>query len=177
MQRSTMGSRLLTIGAAVGALCVAGAAHAQVIVSDLVTQSGGLYQYDYTVTNTSSSDVFDIDITAPADPTAVQNPTAPAGYGISFDSTLGLVSLLEDTDPIFNPQFFGATPVSGFEYDSPFAPTAATFTAYSTDAFGNIIVLASGSVVPEPGALPLCAACTLTGTLLFRRRISRRTQR
>jgi hypothetical protein len=172
MLRLTARSAALRLAAyiAAGAIGLAGSAQAQVIVSDTVTQSGGLYHYDYTVTNDSASDLLFLDIAAPPDPTAVQNPMAPAGYDISFDSGLGLVSLLEDTDPFFNPQFFGPTPVSGFTYDSPFAPMDTTFTAYTEDVNNNLVVLASGSVVPEPGAASAYLICGATGALLLRRR-------
>lgn len=177
MQKSTTSRPLFThstlFGLTTGVLCLAGTAQAQVSVSDLVTQSGGLYHYDYTVINTSPADVLFIDIPVIPDPTAVQNPSAPAGYGISFNSGLGLVSFLEDTDPLLNPQFFGSTPVSGFTYDSPFAPTATTFTAYTLDPNGNLVPVTGtvvGTVVPEPSALLAYAVCAVTGALLLRRR-------
>jgi hypothetical protein len=170
MQISNRPALWLATGLVTGALCSVSAAQAQVTVSDLVTPNGALYHNNYTVTNSSSTDVLLIDITAPADPSAVQNPAAPAGYGISFDPGFGLVTLLEDTDPLNNPQFFGSTPVSGFQYDSPFAPTGAIFTAYAVDANGNLIVLRSSAVTPEPGMLSVCTASVLTGGLLLRRR-------
>lgn len=172
MQRSTTGRLFHAVGLMAGILCLARTAQSQVSVSDLVTQSGGLYHYDYTVTNHTDQDVLFIDIAVPPDPSAVQNPTAPAGYGLSFDSGLGLVSLLEDTDPLSNPQFFGNNPVSGFEYDSPFAPTPSAFTAYTLDRNGNLVTL-NGTVVPEPGGLLVYAVCAVTGAWLLRRRPQR----
>ena len=150
------------------------AARADFIVTPTVTFSGGLYHYDYTVTNTDAAagvELLLVDILVPDTDAAVLNLMSPSSDFVVFtDPTLQFVSFLENT--IFA---FGATPVSGFTFDSPFGPAPTTFGATFLDAAGDlressgVTVGPNASVVPGPGAIVLLAS-GLPALLLFGRR-------
>jgi hypothetical protein len=115
-----------------------------------------MYQYDYTVTNGTADDLFDLDISVTPG-IVISGLTAP----------MGLVSFLENTAS------FGPTPATGFIFDSSFPPAGTTFTANLQDPATFDILTSSGTtqgpvVTPEPSSLTLCA---LGGAaLLWRRR-------
>jgi PEP-CTERM motif-containing protein len=149
-------------------IIAAGLAHAGTVdVSALVTPEGPLFQYDYTVTNNDPTvddlPVLDIAVTPGI---SITDLTAPSGFETAYDSVLGLVSFLENT------QSFGTAPISGFMFDSSVAPAATTFTANLLDLNTFEIVTQSGStqgpVVPEPSSLAACAVGGLA--LVFWRR-------
>ena len=160
---------LLTLG-------TIGVASAQVIVTPIVTFSSGLYHYDYSISNTSASDLFDLDISVPTDAAAktqvIRNLMAPAGFVAANDSVLGLVSFLEDTST------FTATPKNGFTFDSPFSPGAALFTANLSPPSGGIVTLngrtSAPVATPEPGSLAAFGALTASGLLAIRRKSRRK---
>lgn len=81
---------LLTLGAL-------GAANAQIIVTPTVTLVAGLYHYDYSITNSFTSDLFQVDINVSPDASAgtqvIRNLAAPVGFIAANDSVLGIVSL------------------------------------------------------------------------------------
>lgn len=149
----------------------AGATAASVTVTPDVTVIASGYNYSYTIsesiTDATTDDVFLIDIPVVADPSAVTNLTSPAGFTTAFDSGLGLVSFLENTS------FFSSTPLSGFSFDSPFAPEMVTFDAsVLSSTTGNIYTVSgltsSPAPVPEPGYLGLFV-CLAPAVFLFRR--------
>ncbi len=126
---------------------------AQIVVAPSVTPIAGGYEYAYTITNNTPDDPFIIDIPVPADPTAISNLTAPAGFTSAFDSGLGLVSFLEDTNN------FTSTPQSGFFFDSPDAPGSVMFQATVLSASSGDLYTISGPTsapVPEPASMVLC---------------------
>ncbi len=143
-------------------------ADAQVIVTPTVNFSDGLYHYNYSISNSTANDVFIVDITVPINlPSVVQNLSAPAGFQSQFDSTLGLVSFLEDTS------VFSATPVNGFIFDSPLAPGPAPFnTTFVTPGgqTGTGSGRTSAPATPEPGSLAVIGALGASGLLALRRR-------
>lgn len=166
--RRQYGSRF-AFAAITSLLFAACTAQAQVSVTPTVGSSGGLFHYDYSVTNMTGNEVILVDVDVPQDPLAVQNPTAPTGFKIAFDPGLGLVSFLEDSD------LFSTTPVSGFTFDSIFGPGStpfqATFIDPATGGLGTLPGITIGpTAVPEPGSLATLAALALSGTLLLRRR-------
>ncbi len=121
------------------------ASAASITVAPTVTPASGLYQYAYSITNSTPDDAFLIDIQVPKDPSAVSNLAAPAGFKAAFDSGLGLVSFLEDTS------FFGATPTSGFSFNSPDAPGSAGFQAtLVAAASGSLYTISGSTVAPAP---------------------------
>jgi hypothetical protein len=126
---------------------------AQITVAPTVTPIAGGYEYAYTITNNTPDDPFIIDIPVPADPTAISNLTAPAGFTSAFDSGLGLVSFLADTNN------FTSTPQSGFFFDSPDAPGSVMFQATVLSASTGDLYTISGPTtapVPEPASIALC---------------------
>jgi hypothetical protein len=144
----------------------------QIVVAPTVTPIAGGYKYAYTITNNTPDDPFILDIPVPADPLAITDLTAPTGFTASFDSGLGLVSFLENTD------FFTSTPTSGFFFDSPDKPSSVTFQATVLSASTGDIYTISGPTmapVPEPAYLSLCVLplfavlLILTGSTPFRK--------
>jgi hypothetical protein len=141
-----------------------------VTVSATVTPNGASFDYDYTVTNLTGFDLPVLDIVVRAG-TTISSLSAPAGFLSAYDSGLGLVSFLEDSN------VFGSIPLSGFMFDSPVPPGPTTFTANLLDANANLIT-SSGpttgpAVVPEPGFAPLLAIGTGLLLLVHRKRASR----
>lgn len=141
----------------VSALCLAflpGIVHAQVMVTPTVTQlANGVYHYDYTISNNTNNDLFDVTIHVLPGVATALNVMAPIGFkGFYTDSVLGLVDYTEDS------AFFTATPLSGFTYDSFIAPHASIYDANQFDfGAGNIVTTTSTTLaaVPEPGSQAL----------------------
>lgn len=162
-------ARLLVLtGALLCALAFPSIVRAEpVMVNATVTPSGSLFRYNYSVTNSASFDISAITINVLSLPNAVQNLIAPTGFNIFFDSGLGVVNFVENTRT-----FTAGTTVSGFQFDSPFAPQVSSFTALGLDASQNPIIftgttLAPAAAVPEPTTLALLAPGLL---YLLRRR-------
>ena len=130
---------------------------ALITVTPTVTPDGSLYEYDYSIINNSGDDLPVLDI-AVAPGTAILGLTAAPGFDDAYDPVLGLVSFLENTN------VFGPTALSGFIFESPFAPGATTFDATLLDANFNVstaggptIGPVAATTIPEPGYLPLLA--------------------
>jgi len=128
-----------------------------ITVSPVVTQSGSTFHYDYSISNTTGLDLPVLDVAVTPGPT-VTNLMAPAGFQSAFDSVLGLVSFLEDTD-VFSP-----SPISGFMFDSLVGPSSTSFTATLLDANFNVSTMSGSTIgpagsaaVPEPASLWLLA--------------------
>jgi hypothetical protein len=164
------GVRRLCLIVALGVLLLPGTARAQITVDPTITFLGGLFHYEYAVTNNEPEDLVLVTLEGiPLDPGAILNLTAPTGFLASFDSGLGLVDFISDTDV-----FAFLTTVSGFSFDSPFSPQTIPFSALGINGspFAGTTRGPAGTtpVVPEPGSLPLLSALGLTGTLFIRRR-------
>lgn len=147
-----------------------GLVHAQAIVTPTVTQlSNGVYHYNYSITNTSADDLFDVDIQVLSGPGVVFNVSAPTGFSSLYDYGLGLVSYTEDTGV-----FSMNTAVNGFVYDSLLAPKSSVFTANRTPSSGGIIATngITPSAVPEPGILTLIGAISAMSLCALRRKRS-----
>ena len=164
------GMLLLTLGSF-------GVAHAQIVVSPTVTFASGLFHYDYSISNSTPDDLFDLDIFVPSDASAgttvVQNLSAPTGFLAANDFVLGTVSFLEDTS------LFNATPQSGFAFDSPLGPGSAVFSGNlaPNTPNGPINTLGGGTqapATPEPGSLAVFGALTASGIFAVRRKSHRK---
>ena len=136
------------------------ASAATITVTPTVTTVGALFKYSYSISNTGSDDSFLIDIPVSG---PITNLKTPAGFTSAFDSGLDLVSFLENTS------MFGPTPVSGFSFQSPFAPSPVLFQAtLLSNTTGDLYTLSgpTQSPVPEPGYFPLLllmgTACLIT---------------
>ena len=124
---------------------------APVTVTPVVTTIGALFHYNYTITNGTGLDVPIIDINVARGTGIILNLVAPVGFLTAYDSSLGLVSFLENT------ALFGSAPLSGFAFDSAISSRSTTFA--STFADGSVMTGAtSGPVVPEPTTLTLITA-------------------
>ena len=151
----------LALAGALGALFSAGAARAQVTVVPVVTPNGALFNYSYSVTDFNTTDLAIVNINGlPQVPSAATNLMAPAGFQISFDPGVGIVSFLGD--------FMPGTSVSGFSFDSTFAPGTAAF-----DAEDNSGLMSNGTTlapVPEASTLVSLGAGVLLLTFCAVRR-------
>lgn len=170
MPRSLSAFKLFGLLFALCALVAPSSVRAQVVVSlDPVSFSGGLFNYDYTITNTSMDDLIALDIAVPMglDPSTfvLTTPGAPGDFTALYDSGLGVVTFVEG-----NALFTPGLPISGFGIDSPLAPGDTTFTGLFP-AFGAFSGPTVGpqTVVPEPGPLAVGLALA-SGLALVRRR-------
>jgi hypothetical protein len=134
--------------------------------------SGGLTQYDYTVSNESSSTITASFFFVAVDTTAnLSAMTAPTGWDISY-ATGDTVIEFSSPDPSLDiiPASFGM-----FSFDSPLTPVTTTDAVAGIDSNFNF-VQNNGSIlgpaiasVPEPSSALLCALGVL-GVLSFHRR-------
>jgi len=143
---------------ALGACLAASVCHAALMVEATVQPlSGGLFHYEYTITNDTPDDVVLVTITdAPTneDTNITNTLAAPVGFLASYDFGLGFVDFLADTS------LFGSmTTVSGFSFDSAFGPAAGFFNAFAALTLNGDTPTGAiqRQVVPEPGTLALLA--------------------
>ena len=162
----------LTLAGAFGAFFSAGPARAQlqVVVAPTVTQTGGLYNYSYSITNFTADDLYVVNLNGlPLVPGALLNFSAPAGYEITnpYDSGVGIESFLADNS------FAPGTTVSGFSFDSIFAPSTVAFDTVSsgTAAYTGTTLGPAGAPVPETSTLvSLGAGLSALALIAVRRR-------
>lgn len=146
------------LAACIGSLCAIALprlASSQVVVTPTVTNVGALFHYNFTITNGTVFDLslITIDVLASAD--AVRNLTTPDGFTAFFDPNFGTVDFSEVTNG-----FAAGSSLSGFQFDSPVAPSDTSFQALGLDPDTGGQVAFSGATlapaaVPEPGLLPL----------------------
>ena len=140
---------------------------AQIVLTPTVQQVGQEFHYDYSVINNSlDTTYYVVALQGLPGSTTVFDLAAPAGFKIDFDSHLGLITFLSDTQS-FDP----TTTVSGFSFDSFLQPTSTSIESTGFDALGNGVItegFAPGPV-PEPGVAPLLLA-GLAGTVIALRR-------
>ena len=152
-------------------LCISSVANAQTpTVTGVSSFSSGLYRYNYTITNNSLNELIDVTIHINSGP--VLNLTAPTGYSTNYDVNLGLVDFLENTSV-----FATGTPVSGFFFDSPLAPTRfGVFDALTADSLGGSASFTGTTLAPspEPGSIALLGAAAVSGAFLLRRKRSKK---
>lgn len=142
------------------------AANAGPITFDLTVTNvvGGLFNYDYRVSNTSLFDYSAISIGVVAAPGGVLNLMAPTGFSAFFDPGLGQVDFVENTL-----NFSAGSSIRGFSFNSPFGPQPSFFTALRLDLVGSPTtsvgtVLAPGSSsVPDSGATLVLLSAGLAG--------------
>lgn len=149
-------------------VCVAlasSAVSAQTSVDILVTPLGGSFRYEVTIGNAGTDDLALVSlIDAPlGDPLIDPTLIAPAGFLASYDSGLGFVDFLEDSN-----SFAAGTSVGGFRFESLAGPTYFTMfealTILGTPEAGSTTI----TVIPEPSTLIL-AACGLLALIGSRR--------
>ena len=147
-------------------LLLPGITQAQVSTPVVTLLGSGLYHYDYSITNTSPDDLFDVDIHVAPGPGVVSNVNTPGGFTSLYDSGLGLVAFTEDT------ALFTAAPLSGFTYDSAFAPVFSTFDANFAPLAGGITTTSGSTLaaVPEPGSVALFVSMSAMAGFAARRK-------
>ncbi len=146
----------LALAGTLGILLAAGSARAQVLVTPTVTTTGSVYNYSYSITNLTATNLAVIDLNGlPLVSGALSNFTFPTGYGITnpYDSGVGIESFYEGATA--STTFTPGTTVSGFGFSSIFAPTAISF-----DTLDESGVMTTGTTLGPAGA-PVPEASTL----------------
>lgn len=155
-------------GVLLGALACCGTARAAMIVEATVTPDAGFYHYDLLITNSGPDDVVLVTlIDAPlADPLIGPSLTVPVGFLGNYDSGLGFVDFLADTD-----LFAAGTSKGLFSLDSLAAPTEDSFSRFQAlttngDQLTGCVIINGSCIgpatVPEPASwvlLVLGLAC------------------
>jgi len=146
-------------GLAVGlcVLTVPSVSNALLIVEDTVTPGVGVFHHEFTITNNTIDDVAVVSILdAPiGDPFITGSLIVPVGFMGSYDSGLGVIAFLGNT------QLFAAgTTTGGFEFDSAFAPTpspSSLFTAFEALTVNGSFITGDvqSAVAQVPEAPPL----------------------
>lgn len=173
--KDTMASTLRNLkqfAAAIALITAAGGAQAQLAVDANVTASGGLFHYNYTITNNNAlDDLFDVAIHVNPTSNAVFNISTPTGFKSAFDPGLGLVDFVEDTNV-----FASSTPISGFSFDSAYGPASGAFDGNFLSVGNGQIYTVTGttltptSPVPEPGSATFLISAGIATMLWFGRR-------
>jgi hypothetical protein len=159
----------ITTGCAVAALCLISLlTRADVFVDATVSPiGGGAYHYEFAVSNTGPEDalVVALNDAPPGDLMIKPSLVAPAGFLSSYDSGIGFVDFLADTD-----LFATGTTVSGFSFDSLGSPPTYLTTFEGLTINGNSF---SGRIryVPEAGNTLILAGISLGALGVFRRRL------
>ncbi|OHB74976.1 MAG: hypothetical protein A2W31_11925 [Planctomycetes bacterium RBG_16_64_10] len=142
------------------------ASRASLLVEATVTPLVGSFQYDFSIENTGPDDVVIVSIVdAPlADPIIDPTLVTPVGFFGSYDSGLGVVDFLEDTE-----LFAAGTTTGGFSFQSLSGPSN-SFTVFEalTPLGGFITGSVNQTVVPEPAALTICCALGLAVVATWR---------
>ena len=129
----------------------------------------GIYTYSYAVLN--SGPMFDLAlVNVPvATSSNLMSLMAPAGFNISFDPGVGIVSFFEDSNPA-TLQTFGPSSLNGlFTFTSVVSPMTVTFDALDTNG-ATYTGTTLAPMVPEPGAMALLGMAALAPGFLCRRR-------
>lgn len=143
----------------------------QVSLNAVVTfnPGSGLFTYSYSVVNGTANTLAIISFgVSPSGPQTVLSPTAPTGFGISYDPGVGLVSFFEDNDPNTPQTFAPGSTVSPFAFTSRFSPGPSQFEALDTN--GTSFRGVTQAPIPEPGSLLLCGLALPFAAFFFWRR-------
>jgi len=148
-------------------LATVGMAHAGTInlmegsitVTDVVTQMGPLYQYNYTVADgTTQLAVLDIAVTPGVSISNLSAPGGSSGFTATVDTVGSGSGEQEFVSFLENNAVFTAAPESGFIFDSTVAPRASTFGVTLFDGTaGTQSGITAPVATPEPASLLLCA--------------------
>lgn len=162
-------------GALLCALVLPKLVHAgPVLVDPTISSNNGFFHYNYSVMNNSSVDLSVVTIGVISSPLAIHNLTAPSGFNVNFEATLGLLDFLENTS-----SFVMGTTVSGFQLDSPFGPNISSFTALALNSSGALISFSGSAFAPAPAPVPEPGTFILvltSGMILIASRRFRRKQ-
>lgn len=165
---------LCALSVAAAAALFPSSAHAQLpLVSAMYTQSGGIFTYNFSVTNLTLFTLVDVNVTVPTGVGSVSNLSAPTGFQITFDPGLGLVDFLADADPATPQDFVSGSTVSGFLFDSSVLLVAPPFNALDDQGNsynGTVIITPAVAAAPEPGTLSLLALSGVAIAALAARR-------
>ena len=142
-------------------------AHAQLTVDATVSpQSGGLFRYDFTISNGTNEDVVIVSVRdTPLQDLALQaSLTAPTDFLAAYEGTVGVVDFAEATA-----LFAAGNTVGGFYFDTAVGPGAGFFATFEALTDGGVPI--SGIVsLPEPATTPMLLIGALAIALRARRR-------
>ena len=136
------------------------------IVSRTATPlGGGIFQYDFSISNSGPDDVVLLTFTdAPvSDPLIAPSLTTPSGFLASYDSGLGLVDFLADSD------LFAAGTTKGLFSLQSSADPSTNFKAF--EALSTMGDIEHGTIngVPDAGSTLLMASLGLMALALARK--------
>jgi hypothetical protein len=140
-----------------------------IVQSNVTPIGGGLFHFEFSVTNDSIDDIVLVSIDAPpGDASIGATLLAPLGFLASYDSGLGIIDFLEGTD-----LFSVGTTITGFSFDSNMGPGNGAFDDFSGltvdgDTFSGTVETTVVSAVPEPSTAASVAvgAAVLIGLLV-----------
>ena len=145
----------LALAGAFGAFFSAGSAHAQlqVVVAPTVTQTGSLYNYVYSITNFTSTNLAVINLDGlPLVSGLLSNFSAPGTFGITnpYDSGVGIESFYEGIAP--SDTFAPGSTVSGFSFSSIFAPATISYDTLDDNGGATTGTTLGPAAAPVPEA-------------------------
>jgi len=159
---------------ALGIFVASGAVHALIVEATVLPLGGGVFHYDFSITNDEAEDVSIVSIVdAPlADPLIDPSLATPAGFLGSYDGGLGFVDFFEDTE------LFGVGTTKGpFSFNSMSGPAPGVFSAFEALSIfgtlysGDVDVTIVAPVIPEPGTVVLLAVgVSVFGLIAVRRK-------
>ena len=155
-----------TLLALLTAVAAAQTASAAFVVNLMPTAlGGGLFQYNVSVTNTDPDDYVRVSLlNGPLNDTFIV-PNAPFGFMASYDSGLGIIDLLEDTD------LFAAGSTKGLFTFQSMGDPGFSFTGFEAQKI-NGDIFNGVTTVPEPSRGVLCMA-GFSMLMMIRKRKSR----
>ena len=168
MSKRLFGKLTLVIPVILAGMWLSQAARADLMLSPSITSSNGVYTYDYSIWNNTSSDLALVNLYVPVGVDQIMNLMTPAGFLGAYDSGLGIVTFLSDTSTITS-DFHG----DGFSFQSNDAPGTISTSALTIN--GQTLQGTTTGPVPEPGSLAMLAGVgsVLAGSCLRSR--SKRT--
>jgi hypothetical protein len=156
MNRSTLYKSLLGLAVALCILTAPSLSQALIITAKVAPTGGGLFHYDFSITNDGLEDVVLASIVdAPTGDADIDNTLfAPAGFLASYDSGLGIVDFLSDAD-----LFAVGTTKKGFGFDSSSGPTDGFFDVFTALTINGdeLAGQVQQQVIPEPSTIALLA--------------------
>ncbi len=153
-QSSIVKRYLQRLGLALALVGAVQGAQATLLVSSSATdQGGGIFHYDFSITNNGPSDVVIVSLLGPAgDPNIGPSLSAPAGFLALYDEVLGFVDFLEASD-----LFTVGSTLTGFGFDAAVVPGNGFFDVFfAIDVDGGQDV-GQVAFVPEPMSMSLLA--------------------
>lgn len=150
MNKRLFGKLTLVIPAFIAGMWMSQAARAELLLTPTITSSNGVYTYDYSIMNQTSSDLALVNLYVPTGVDQIWNLMAPTGFLGAYDTGLGIVTFLSDSSTLSS-GFNG----DGFSFQTNDAPGIINTSALTLT--GQTFVGTASGPVPEPGSMALMA--------------------